>query len=132
MSFSTSLPRKSSPPRSAPAVPSVSERPVLTVEGARAISQLEHAANLGRMSANKGDTPTLKQGVAAMGVTAMQLGAASMLSPLRSHAHSSDALSVSSVPPLKLSVGKRLSQFFKGDHKTKDSIAIPAVTTAPF
>ncbi|KAF9081019.1 hypothetical protein BGX23_001392, partial [Mortierella sp. AD031] len=67
-----------------------------------------------------------------MGVTAMQLGAASMLSPLRSHAHSSDALSVSSVPPLKLSVGKRLSQFFKGDHKTKDSVAIPAVTTAPF
>ncbi|KAF9100433.1 hypothetical protein BGX29_006606, partial [Mortierella sp. GBA35] len=125
MSSSSSLPRESTPPHSAPPVSSASGRPVLSIEGERAISQLEHTVSLGRISAKTGDTPTLKQGVAAMGVTAMQLGAASMLSPPGHHAHSSDALSVSSVPPPKLSVGKRLSQFFKGGHKTKDAAAAP-------
>ncbi|KAG0206818.1 hypothetical protein BGX33_007207, partial [Mortierella sp. NVP41] len=125
MSSSSSLPRESTPPHSAPLVSSASGRPVLSIEGERAISQLEHTASLGRKSAKTGDTPTLKQGVAAMGVTAMQLGAASMLSPPGHHAHSSDALSVFSVPPPKQSVGKRLSQFFKGGHKPKDAAAAP-------
>ncbi|KAF9119578.1 hypothetical protein BGW39_000214, partial [Mortierella sp. 14UC] len=100
----------------------------LTIEGGRALSQLEQSATLGRISSKNRIIPSITQGLAAV-----QLGPANLLNPLGHHVFGyatseSDVMSVSSEKSSRFRFRRRLSALFKGDRKAKDTAPIEPST----
>ncbi|OAQ24656.1 hypothetical protein K457DRAFT_826358 [Linnemannia elongata AG-77] len=135
------MPSSPSQGNSPPSPPSLvsSKHPEIASEGQHVISQLEHTTSLGRMSSKSGDVPTIVQGSAAI-----QLGPSNLLSPLGHHtgmdgatdvdhgpSDASDARSVTSSRSSKSGFRKRLSRFFKGDPKVKETMPASAASSAP-
>ncbi|KAF9118195.1 hypothetical protein BGW39_001387, partial [Mortierella sp. 14UC] len=119
------------PARPAPPTSSSSGHSELTIEGGRALSQLEQYATVGRTSSKTRSIPSITQGLAAV-----QLGPAIMLNPLGHHvvghaASDSDATSVSSGKSSKLGFRKRFSALFKGHQKDKDAATHAPATPPP-
>ncbi|KAG9064432.1 hypothetical protein KI688_003622 [Linnemannia hyalina] len=113
--------------------------PEITVDGQRVLSQIENTAPLGRASSKSSDIPTIAQGLATI-----QPGPASSLNHLghrttrdvaadvdHGPGDTSDAKSVSSGRSSKSGFRKRLSRFFKGDPKVKDTVPASVASSAP-
>ncbi|KAG9064431.1 hypothetical protein KI688_003621 [Linnemannia hyalina] len=137
--MSSSSPQGNSP--SPPPAPSSAPlgHPEITVDGHRVLSQLENTAPLGRASSKSSDIPTIAQGLATI-----QPGPASSLNHLghrttrdvaadvdHGPGDTSDAKSVSSGRSSKSGFRKRLSRFFKGDPKVKDTVPASGASSAP-
>ncbi|KAF9539607.1 hypothetical protein EC957_005193 [Mortierella hygrophila] len=136
MSSSSSQGNSPSPPPAPSSTPP--GHPEITVDGHRVLPQLESTATLGRASSKSSDIPTIAQGLSTI-----QPGSANLLNPVGrrtardvsadvDHGPSdiSDARSISSGRSSKSGFRNRLSRFFKGDPKVKETVPTSVASSA--